>query len=43
MTLGDLEPDLDDFDTEGLLDTNREGLPGDTDRLLEGLLEIYPA
>lgn len=29
--------------TEGLLDTNREGLPGDPDRLLEGLLEIYLA
>jgi len=42
MTLGDRGPDLDNCDAEGLLDTNREGLPGDPDRLLEGLLETYP-
>jgi len=41
--LGEGDPDPDDFDTEGLLETNREGLPGDPDRLLEGLLEIYLA
>jgi hypothetical protein len=43
MILGDRELDLDDFDTEGLLDTNRGGLLGDPDRLPEGLLEIYLA
>lgn len=39
--MGEREPDLDDFDKEGLFDTNREGLLGDPDRLLERLLEIY--
>ena len=43
MTLGERDRDLDELDKEGLLDTNREGLPGDPDRLLEGLLETYLA
>lgn len=43
MTSGERDRDLDKFDKEGLLDTNREGLPGDPDRLLEGLLETYLA
>lgn len=43
MTSGERDRDLDEFDKEGLLDTNREGLPGDPDRLLEGLLETYLA
>jgi len=43
MILGERDRDLDEFDKEGLLDTNREGLPGDLDRLLEGLLETYLA
>ena len=41
--MGEGDPDPDDLDTEGLFETNREGLPGDLDRLLEGLLEIYLA
>jgi len=43
MMRGDSEPDLGDRDKEGLLETNREGLLSDPDRLLEGLLEMYLA
>lgn len=43
MVVGDREPDLDGCDPEGLLDTNRKGLSGDPDWLLEGLLEMYLA